>query len=313
MTEGAGGQAHGVARADQASVLGRALLLLGLVLVAEVVGGLVTGSLALLSDAGHVLTDLVGVSSALLAVRAAQRVDTTSRRSFGLHRLEVLSALGNALLLGVVAIWIVVEAIGRIADPPPVDTGPLLVVAALGLVANLVVLRWFGALEGDAMHVVGARLEVLADTLGSVAVLVGGVVVAVTGWRVVDPLLALAIGAFVLPRVLHLARRAVRVLLPTAPDDVDLAAVEAGLIAIGGVAGAHDFHAWTLTSGIDVATVHLVLSPDVGPDDHHRVLDEAHAVLRAHRLEHATVQLEPADHRDCDPHAHWQRRSGHGH
>lgn len=304
---------HAVGRLGHERTLRRAIAVLAVVLLAEAIGGLLTGSLALLADAGHVLTDLVGVASALVAVRAARRGAITGSLSFGLHRLEVLVALGNALLLGGVGTWIAVEAAGRLAAPPPVDTGPMLAVAAVGLVANLVVLRWFGALEGDAMHIEGARLEVLADTLGSVAVLVGAAVVAVTGWDVVDPLLAIGIGVVVLPRVVVLARRALRVLLQTVPDGVDLDEIGHALASLSGVDGVHDLHAWTLTSGIDVASAHLALVEGVDRARFHSLLDDAHAVLRERGLDHATVQLEPPDHHGCDPHADWVAPSGHHH
>lgn len=304
---------HARERDEHRRVLRRSVVVLVVLLVAQVVGGLLTGSLALLSDAGHVVTDLVGLLLALAAVTAAQRTVAAGRRSFGLHRLEVLAALANAVLLTAVAAWVVVEAVGRIAAPSEVDAPAMLAVAVVGLLGNLLVLHWMRGLGGESLNVEGARLEVLADTLGSVAVIVGGIVVAVTGLDVVDALVAAGIALVVLPRTFRLATRAVRILIQAAPEGLDLDALAADLLRLDGVAGVHDLHAWTLTSGIDVATVHLGLDAGTADGRLHDLLDEAHAVLRAHGLEHATVQLEPPAHDGCDPHATWTATATHTH
>lgn len=304
---------HAEQRAQHRRVLRRSAVVLVALLVVQVVGGLATGSLALLSDAGHVVTDLVGLLLALAAVTAAQRAASGGHRSFGLHRLEVLAALANAALLTVVAGWVVVEAVGRIRAPTDVDAPAMLAVAVLGLLGNLLVLHWMRGLAGESINVEGARLEVLADTLGSVAVIVGGAVVVVTGLDVVDALVAAAIALVVLPRTFRLAVRAVRILIQAAPEGLDVGAVRTELLELDGVTDVHDLHAWTLTSGIDVATVHLDVGSGLGERRLHALLDEAHAVFRHHGLEHATVQLEPPAHVGCDPHATWTAPSGHTH
>jgi cobalt-zinc-cadmium efflux system protein len=244
---------------------------------------------------------------ALGAMSAAARLGTTGPRTFGLYRLEVLAALVNAVLLSGLAIWLLWESIGRIGQPPDVPGLPMLVVGALGLAANLVVLRWTTDVAGESLNVEGARLEVLADTIGSVAVLVAALVVQLTGFVLADTLAGIGIALFVLPRTLHLGRRALRVLLQAAPEGVDPDAVTADLAALVGVARAHDVHVWTLTSGMDVATAHLHLTEPLDSSRSHDLLDRAHDLLRdRHGIDHATIQLEPPSHEACDPHRQWK-------
>lgn len=300
------GPTTGADRATQRRALRRSLVVLVVFLVVETVTGFVTGSVALLGDAGHMLTDVLGMGMALGAMTAAGRLDDARGRTFGLFRLEVLAALVNAVLLTGLALWLLVESIGRIGRPPDVPGLPMLVVGALGLGANLLVLRWTTNTAGTSLNVEGARLEVLADTIGSVAVLVAALTVQLTGFTVADTLAGIGIALFVLPRTLHLGRRALRVLLQAAPEDVDPDAVAADLAALPHVAAVHDVHVWTLTSGIDVATAHLHLDAPLSSRDSHHLLDSAHGLLRAHHgVDHATVQLEPPSHDQCDPHAQW--------
>lgn len=275
------------------------VLLLGFFVV-ELVAGLLTGSLALLSDAGHMLTDVLGISMALAAIQVAQSAARDRQRTFGLYRLEILAALANAVLLFGVATWVLVEALGRIGQPPDIDGGPVIAVALGGLVVNLIVFRLLRAGSVDSLNLEGAYLEVMADLLGSVAAVITGVVLRFTDFTLIDPLFGIAIGLFVLPRTWTLGRKALRVLVQAAPDHVDLGAVRADLGAIEAVTGVHDLHVWTLTSGMDVASVHLTLG-HVGAS--HDVLDRAQEVLRDHHgIGHATVQLDPPDHIDtaCD-------------
>lgn len=294
-------------RMTQVAALRRSLVLLAVLLVAEVVGGLVSGSVALLGDAGHMLTDVLGIGMALGAMTAANHATGPSSRTFGLHRLEVLAALVNAVLLAGVAVWLLVEAVGRIGDPPEVLGAPMLVVGALGLAGNLLVLRWMHAARGESLNLDGARLEVLADTIGSVGVLVAALVVQFTGLVIADTLVGIAIALYVLPRTLQLGRRAVRVLLQSAPVGVDPAELSADLAAITHVADVHDVHVWTLTSGLDVASAHLRLETELDTSAAHDVLDAAHGLLRErHGVDHATVQLEPPSHQGCDPHDTWR-------
>jgi cobalt-zinc-cadmium efflux system protein len=290
----------GVARAG-ARHKGRllaALVVLGGVTVVEVVAGFATRSLALLSDAGHMLTDVGGLGMALAAIHVADRAGADRQRTFGLYRLEILAALANAALLFAVAIYVVVEAARRWGDPPEVLAGPMLAVAVVGLAANLVA---FGLLrEGskESLNVHGAYLEVLSDLVGSVGVIVAAAVIVTTGWTWVDPAVGVAIGVFILPRTWRLAGQALRILVQAAPPGLDLVGLEAELRAVDGVVDVHDLHVWTLTSEMDVASVHLMVREG---SDTHGVLDRARVVLRdGHGIDHATLQVEPDSHKGCD-------------
>lgn len=300
----------GTDRATQLRALRRSLVVLAVFLVVEVVAGFITGSVALLGDAGHMLTDVLGMGMALGAMTAATHTDSAGSRTFGLYRLEVLAALVNAVLLGGVAVWLLVEAVGRIGNQPEVLGGPMILVGALGLAANLVVLWWMRAARGESLNLEGARLEVLADTLGSIGVLVAAIIVQTTGFVLADTLVGIGIALFVLPRTVRLGRQAVRVLLQTAPDDIDPSAVAADLAQLEHVTGVHDVHVWTLTSGLDIATAHLLLVDGRDAEQAHDVLDAAHGLLRErHGVDHATIQLEPPSHDQCDPHDTWSRSS----
>ena len=270
-------------------------------LVVEAVAGLLTRSLALLSDAGHMLTDVVGLGMALAAVqlanRHARRRDQ-GHHTFGLYRLEILAALVNSLLLFGVAAYVLVEAAQRLGDEPEVDAVPMLVVAVLGLVVNLVAFVLLREGAAESLNVRGAYLEVLADAVGSVGVIVAAVLLQVFGWAWADPAIGAAIGLWILPRTWRLGAQAVRVLLQAAPRDADVAGIRADLEALPGVVGVHDLHVWTLTSEMESASAHVVVA--VGTDTH-GVLDQARAVLQAgHHIEHATLQIEPEDHEGCD-------------
>lgn len=266
--------------------------------VVEVVAGLMTNSLALLSDAGHMFTDVLGLGMALAAIHLADRPSSDRQRTFGLYRLEILAALANAVLLLGVAVFILFEAVQRFDDPPDVAGLPLLVVAVLGLAANLGAFALLRRGASESLNVEAAFLEVIADTLGSVAVIVAAVVLQTTGFALIDPIFGVAIGVFVLPRVWRLARRALRILLQAAPEHLDLDDLVRELEAIEGVTDAHDLHVWTLTSGMEVASVHIRVAETA---DGHAVLDEARDLLRdTAQIEHATVQVDPPDHRGCE-------------
>jgi cobalt-zinc-cadmium efflux system protein len=275
-----------------------ALAVLGVVTVVEVVAGFATRSLALLSDAGHMLTDVGGLGMALAAIHVADRSSRRRGRTFGLYRLEILAALANAVLLFAVAIYVVVEAVRRWRDPADVLAGPMLAVAVLGLAANLVAVGLLRHGSKDSLNVQGAYLEVLSDLLGSVGVIAAAVVLQVTGWDWVDPAVGVAIGLFILPRTWRLGVQALRILVQAAPLGTDLAAIEAELQAIDGVVDVHDLHVWTLTSQMDVASVHLMVRDGT---DSHGVLDRARDLLRdGHGIGHATLQVEPDTHQGCD-------------
>jgi cobalt-zinc-cadmium efflux system protein len=268
-------------------------------LVVETIVAFVSQSLVLLSDAGHMLTDVVGVGMALAAITVASRAGGgRGRRTFGLYRLEVLAALANAILLFGVAGYVLWAAVRRLGDPVDVPAAPVLAVAAVGLVLNLVSYLLLRPGAEESMNVRGAALEVLADAVGSAVVLVAAVVMGVTSWDWVDPVAAIGLGLFILPRAARLAAQALRVLLQAAPPHIDLAGVQADLADIPGVLDVHDLHIWTLTSDMEVATAHVMIGPST---DSHAVLDQAQQRLRErHGVEHATLQLEPSDHTDCD-------------
>jgi cobalt-zinc-cadmium efflux system protein len=294
------GHAHAHDRAGQrhARPLAWAFALTALVLVIEIAAAIGTGSLALLSDAGHMLTDVAGLGMALAAIHLASRGQAREDRSFGLYRLEILAALANSVLLFGVAIYVLIEAVQRIGDAPDIASDVVLVVAGVGFVANLISFRLLRAGASESMNVEGAYLEVLADLAGSAAVIVAAAVISVTDWAWVDPLTGAALGLWILPRTFRLARKALRVLLQAAPAGIDLAAVHADLAALPDVVDVHDLHVWTLTSDMDVATAHLMIRND---GDAHAVLDRARALLgERYHLAHATLQVEPEDHTGCD-------------
>jgi cobalt-zinc-cadmium efflux system protein len=268
-------------------------------LVVEAIVAFVSQSLVLLSDAGHMLTDVVGVGMALAAITVASRAGGgRGRRTFGLYRLEVLAALANAILLFGVAGYVLWAAVRRLGDPVDVPATPVLAVAAVGLVLNLVSYLLLRRGAEESMNVRGAALEVLADAVGSAVVLVAAVVMSITSWDWVDPVAAIGLGLFILPRAARLAAHALRVLLEAAPPHIDLAGVQADLADIPGVLDVHDLHIWTLTSDMEVATAHVMIGPST---DSHAVLDQAQQRLRdRHGVKHATLQLEPSDHTGCD-------------
>jgi cobalt-zinc-cadmium efflux system protein len=275
-----------------------AFLVLFVFMIVEVVGGIVTRSLALLSDAGHMLTDVIGIGMALAAIHLASRGSQRSHRTFGWYRLEILAALANAVLLLGVAGYVLVEAVRRFSEPADVLGVPMLLIAVAGLAANLVAFALLREGAKESLNVEGAYLEVLADTIGSIGVIIGAVVLQLTGWTWVDPAVGIAIGLWIVPRTLRLAGQALRILVQAAPPGTDVDAMRADLAALEGVVDVHDLHVWTLTSDMDVASAHLMVGLTI---DHHGVLDQARDVLRdRYGIGHATLQIEPEDHRGCD-------------
>jgi len=277
------------------------LISFGLVLsfmIVEVIAGFVTGSLALLSDAGHMATDALGLGMALAAIVAADKATTRSGRTYGLYRLEILAALANSVLLFVVAFYVLYEAISRLGDPPEILAVPMLAVAIGGLMVNIVGWRLLRSGAQESLNVKGAYFEVLADLLGSIGVIVAALVTMFTGWPYADLLFGALIGLFILPRAWHLGGQALRVLTQAAPQGLDLDELRSELLSIPGVVDVHDLHAWTLTSDMDVATVHLMTTVDTEP---HSVLDSARDLLESrYEISHATLQVEPDNHRSCE-------------
>jgi cation diffusion facilitator family transporter len=267
------------------------------VMAAEIVGALISGSLALLADAGHMATDAAGIALALGAVTLAQR-PARGRRTFGWQRLEILAAVANGLLLLVVAGYVLVEAVRRIGHPPQIDSGLMLAIAAAGLAVNLVSLAVLHRGRAASLNLRGAYLEVLADALGSLAVIVAAVVIATTGWTAADVVASVAIGCLVLPRAWHLLREALDVLLEAAPRGVSLDEVRKHILAVDGVLGVHDLHAWTITSGLPVLSAHVVVTDEALAAGHGgRILDALCECLGEHfDMAHCTFQLEAAAH-----------------
>ncbi|HSF37615.1 MAG TPA: cation diffusion facilitator family transporter [Nocardioides sp.] len=291
------GAGHGHAGARHRWRLAVAFGLVAVFFGVELVVGLVSGSLALISDAGHMAADVVALGAALVATTIATRRDDTGRRTYGSYRAEVFaSGLTVLIMLGVSA-YVVLEAVRRIGEDVEVAAGPLLAVGAIGLVVNLVCLVLLRGGASESINVRGAYLEVMADAAGSVGVLAAGLLVRLTGDGWWDTVVALAIGVLVAVRALVLGREVLAVLGQHAPHDVDLEAVVRDLEAVPGVAELHDLHAWTLTSGMNVATAHLVLR--VGADAQ-VVLAAAGAALReGHGIEHATLQVEALPAQEC--------------
>lgn len=266
-------------------------------MVVEAVAGLVTGSLALVSDAGHMATDALGLGMALAAIVAADKATSKRGRTYGLYRLEVLAALANSILLLAVAGYVIYESIQRFQAPPQVLTTPMLVVAVGGLVVNLVAWRLLRRGARESLNVRGAYFEVVADIAGSVGVIVAALVMIFTGWPYADPLFAALIGVFILPRAWILGGQSLRILTQAAPHGLDLDALRTDLEGLPGVIDVHDLHAWTLTSDMDVATVHLMTTMETDP---HPLLDEARDLLQTrYGIAHATLQVEPEDHHGC--------------
>lgn len=270
-------------------------------LVVEVIGGLLTNSLALLADAGHMFTDAAGIGLALLAIWFARR-PATAEKSFGYYRIEIFAAVANAVILFGVAGYILYEAIQRFRAPPDVIGLPMLGIAAVGLIVNLVSMRLLQAGAATSLTLRGAYLEVLGDLLGSVAVIVAGVVIIVTGWMPIDPIASVVIAGLILPRTWSLLREAVDILLQATPKGVDLDEVRQHLLRAEDVDDVHDLHAWTLTSGINVVSAHVVMRRGSDPA---RVLDEVCACLTDDfDMEHSTIQLETAARRRLEHGAH---------
>ena len=293
---------HGVSIRSGSRYRGRLAIVFGLVvvfMVVEAIAAWISGSLALLSDAGHMATDAIGIGMALAAIVAADNVKGSAQHTYGVYRLEVLAALANAVLLFGVAGYVMYEAIRRMTEgSPDVLSGPMLVVATLGLVVNIV--GWLLLRKGaeESLNVEGAFVEVLADMIGSVAVIVAALIIWLTGWSYVDAIFGIAIGLFILPRSWRLGSKAVRILVEAAPRSVDVAELRDRLTSIPGVVDVHDLHVWTLTSDMDAASVHLMTGEDVDP---HPVLDAARTMLHdTYGIEHATFQVEPESHENCD-------------
>jgi cobalt-zinc-cadmium efflux system protein len=282
---------HGLSNIRHERPLWWALALTASFLLVELAGAYLSNSLALLSDAAHMATDTIALAVALLAVRLARR-PPDAHRTYGYGRLEALGALFNGLLLLAVAAWILFEAIGRFRAPPSVATTTMLLVAAFGLVINLAAMRLLKAGSGESLNMRGAYLEVWADMLGSLAVLLGAGLIALTGWRWIDPAIAVLIGLWVLPRTLKLAREAVHLLLEGVPRGLALADVRRAMLAMPGVGSVHDLHLWSLSSTQPLLSAHVAMA--AGQDGDALCRDLAAMLHDKFEIAHTTLQMESA-------------------
>lgn len=271
-----------------------AVAILSVFFIVELATALLINSIALLADAGHMLTDLVAMFMGLTAVLLARRGSSSPARTYGWHRAEVFTAVANAALLLGMAGFILYEAIERLGHAPEIPGVPMIVVALAGLIANAVVMVMLRSHSGESLAVRGAYMEVMADTVGSIGVLIAGIVTVTTGWPYADIVVAVFVALWVLPRAISLARAALRILSESSPSHIDVEELRAALSSVQGVTEVHDLHVWTLVPGKDMATAHLTTNADSA-----RVLDDARAVLTARGLDHSTVQVEPPDSPDC--------------
>lgn len=283
---------HGIATAPERS-LRIALVLTGTFLIAEVIGGIVTNSLALLSDAAHMFTDVAALAIALLAIRIGKRA-ADRRRTFGYARFEILAATFNAVLLFLVALYILWEAVDRFRTPAPVQSTAMMVIAALGLVVNLISMRLLQAGSEKSLNVKGAYLEVWSDMLGSIGVLVAGVVIQVTGWTLIDPIIAVLIGFWVLPRTWVLLKDSLNVLLEGVPSGMALENIEAEVRTIPGVVAVHDLHVWAVSSGKALLTAHVVRDSTMEIADSALLATVRARLKERFDVHHATLELERA-------------------
>lgn len=261
----------------------------GVYLVAEIIGGLLTGSLALLADAGHMLTDVAALGLALFAIKLAER-PATAARTYGYYRVEILAAFVNSIALIGIAAYILYEASRRIAKPPEVDTGGMLAVASVGLLVNLGGIVLLRKASHESLNIKGAYLELLADTVSSVGTIAAAIIMITTGWVYADAVVSVGIGLFILPRTWVLLRDAIGILLEGTPSDINLGALREAIEQLEGVAGVHDLHVWTLTSGVHAMSAHVVLSDE---GTHEGVLTAVqNRVSRDFRIAHVTVQVE---------------------
>ena len=295
------GHDHGHGADTRVSRMIAAAVVLAVFFVIELTTALVIDSIALLADAGHMLTDLVAMFMGLTAVLLARHGPASAARTYGWHRAEVFTAVANAVLLLGVAVFILYEAFERLGDAPDVPGVPMIVVALAGLLANLVVVLLLRSQSEQSLAVKGAYMEVVADTVGSIGVLIAGIVTVTTRWPYADVVVAVLVALWVLPRAIALARAALRILSESSPSHIDVDELRSALAAVDGVTGVHDLHVWTLVPGKDMATAHVTCSGDTA-----RVLEDARAVLAARGLEHATVQVEPPETADgCEEHTDW--------
>ena len=274
-----------------------ALAIASVILAVEVVGAIISGSLALLADAGHMLTDVAGIGLAVLAATLAGR-PATSRRTWGYRRAEVLAAAAQAAVLLTVGVYVLVEGIRRLFEPPEVASGVMIVFGVIGLVGNIAAIAVLASSRSESFNTRAAFLEVVNDTLGSLAVLAAAATIALTGWLRADAVVSLLIGVLIIPRTVRLLRETVDVLLESTPRNVDLDDVRAHIQKVPHIRGIHDLHASTVATGLPVLSAHVVVDDDCFLNGHvPQLLDQLQNCLVGHfDVEHSTFQFEPAGH-----------------
>ena len=281
--------AHDHSRERSKRALALTLALTSAFLVAEVIGGLLTGSLALLADAAHMLSDSVSLGLALFAVWLAQR-PATPQRTFGLNRAEILAALANGVALVAISIWIFVEAIDRLGDPAEVEGGWMLAVAVVGLLVNAAAIRVLHRGGGSSLNVQAAMRHVIADFLGSIGVIAAALIIVVTGWEYADPIVSLLIGLLILASSWTILRDTTQILLEGAPPGIDVSEVGREMASVPGVVEVHDLHVWMITSGFPALAAHVIVAED--DDCHLKRLEVAEVLSSRFGIEHATLQMD---------------------
>jgi cobalt-zinc-cadmium efflux system protein len=268
-------------------------------MVVEAIGGLLTGSLALVADAAHMLTDAGGLALALIAIRFAER-PATPQKTYGYVRMEILAALLNAVVLLLLTVFILYEAVDRFLNPPPVMAGPMLAVAVIGLAVNLTSMKLLAAGSAESLNVKGAYFEVMSDMLGSLGVIVAALVVMFTGWELADPIIGAGIGLFIVPRTWSLMKQAIHILMEGTPPEIDVSLLESTIKEIPGVVAVHDLHVWTITSGLDSMSCHVVIADMARARE--TLLEINEAMKTKFNLTHTTIQIEDQAMRDAEAH-----------
>lgn len=296
----------GIRAAGSRRLLAISLAITSVVMIVQIVGAVLSGSLALLADAVHMFTDAAALVIALIASIVASR-PANDRRTFGYQRAEVFGGLVNGVILIALSLWVAVEAVMRLMDPGEVEVagGLMLVVAIVGLAANSVAMWLLSSAQRDSINVRGAYLEVLGDLIGSAAVIVAAIVIVATGWAPADAIASLFIAAMIIPRAIGLLREVVSVLAESAPKGTHVKEIRDHILATTGVVDVHDVHVWQLTRGAPVFSAHVVVDADALSDGRAAgILSQLQTCLSQHfDVEHSTFQLEPAGHIEHDAHA----------
>ncbi|MEV7801126.1 cation diffusion facilitator family transporter [Microbacterium foliorum] len=297
--------AGGIRSASHRRLLAISLTLTATIMVVQVVGAILTGSLALLADAAHMFTDASALVIALIAAAVAAR-PADDRRTFGYQRAEVFGALINAIILIVLAGWVAFEAVGRLLNPGETEVvgGLMLIVAVVGLVANAISMWLLSRAQRTSINVRGAYLEVMGDLIGSAMVIIAAIIIVTTGWMPADAIASMMIAVLIIPRAISLLREVFSVLSESAPAGTAVSDIRQHLLDYDGVVGVHDVHVWQLTRGAPVFSAHVSVEPALLADGRSsKLLNDLQSCLAHHfDVEHSTFQIEPAEQSDCEPH-----------